>query len=149
MNSAGYTLMGYSLAPGSGGVTGTLAGFQPVNVNGVALLATPSTSGTFTANLDSNAAILTGAPSTTNYTDKSSVVAYDDLGNPVTLDSTYQSTLLNTATTALSNATGVNLDNEMSQMLDLENSYSATAKLISTIDTMFSTLLTDFQALPA
>jgi len=57
--------------------------------------------------------------------------------------------LLNTATTALSNATGVNLDNEMSQMLDLENSYSATAKLISTIDTMFSTLLTDFQALPA
>lgn len=44
VNPAGYTLMGYSLAPGSGGVTGTLAGLQPVNVNGVALLATPSTS---------------------------------------------------------------------------------------------------------
>ena len=67
----------------------------------------------------------------------------------VSTQSTYQSTLLNTATTALSNATGVNIDNEMSQMLDLENSYSATAKLISTIDTMFSTLLTDFQGLPA
>ncbi len=62
--------------------------------------------------------------------------------------STYQSTLVSTATTALSNATGVNLDNQMSQMLDLENSYSATAKLISTIDSMFNTLLTDFQSMP-
>ena len=78
--------MGYSLAPGSAGVTGTLSGLQPVNANGVVLLATPSTAGTFTANLDSNAATLTGAPSFTNYTSKSSVVAFDDLGNAVTLD---------------------------------------------------------------
>jgi flagellar hook-associated protein 1 FlgK len=63
--------------------------------------------------------------------------------------STYQSTLLNTATTALSNATGVNLNNEMSKMLDLENSYSATAKLLSTIDGLFGTLLTDLGNLPA
>lgn len=62
--------------------------------------------------------------------------------------STYQSTLLNTATTALSNATGVNINDQMSKMLDLENSYSATAKLLSTIDNMFGTLLTDLQALP-
>jgi flagellar hook protein FlgE len=86
VNAAGYTLMGYSLAPGSAGFTGTLAGLQPINANGVALLATPSTSGTFTANLNSNAATLTGTPSFTNYTSKSSVVAYDNLGNPVTLD---------------------------------------------------------------
>jgi flagellar hook-associated protein 1 len=57
--------------------------------------------------------------------------------------STYQSTLLSTATTALSNATGVNLDTEMSKMLDLENSYSASAKLLTTVDGMFGTLLTD------
>jgi len=86
VNSAGYTLMGYSLAPGAPGVTGSVAALQPVNANGVALLATPSTSGTFTANLDSNASVVTGAPSFTNYTSDSSVVAYDDLGNPVTLD---------------------------------------------------------------
>lgn len=55
-------------------------------------------------------------------------------------ESTYQSTLLSNSTTALSNATGVNLDNEMSQMLDLENSYSATAKLLNTINNMFSAL---------
>jgi len=63
--------------------------------------------------------------------------------------SSYQSTLLSTATTALSNATGVNLDTEMSKMLDLENSYSATAKLLSTIDGMFGTLLTALGNLPA
>jgi flagellar hook-associated protein 1 len=63
--------------------------------------------------------------------------------------SSYQSTLLSTATTAFSNATGVNLDTEMSKMLDLENSYSATARLLSTIDGMFGTLLTDLGSLPA
>ncbi len=68
VNSAGYTLMGYSLAPGAGGVTDSLSGLVPVNINGAALVATPSTSGTFTANLNSNAATLTGAPSATNYT---------------------------------------------------------------------------------
>jgi flagellar hook-associated protein 1 len=57
--------------------------------------------------------------------------------------SSYQSTLLSTATTALSNATGVNLDTEMSKMLDLENSYSASAKLLTTVNGMFGTLLTD------
>jgi flagellar hook protein FlgE len=86
VNSAGYTLMGYSLAPGSAGVTNTTSGLTPVNIDGAALVATPSTAGTFTANLDSNSPTLTGTPSTTNYTSQSSVVAYDDLGNPVTLD---------------------------------------------------------------
>lgn len=57
-------------------------------------------------------------------------------------ESTYQSTLLSNSTTALSNSTGVNLDSEMSQMLDLENSYSASAKLLSTINTMFADLTT-------
>jgi flagellar hook-associated protein 1 len=63
--------------------------------------------------------------------------------------STYQSTLLSTAQTALSNATGVNLDDQMSQMLDLENAYSATAKLLTTIDGMFGSLLDDLGDLPA
>ncbi len=45
------------------------------------------------------------------------------------------------ATAALSNATGVNLDAELNHMLSLENSYGATAKLLSTVQTMFSTLM--------
>ncbi|MGA7657622.1 MAG: flagellar hook protein FlgE [Methylocella sp.] len=96
VNSAGYTLMGYSLAPGAGGVTDSLSGLVPVNINGAALVATPSTSGTFTANLNSNAATLTGAPSATNYTSQSSLVAYDDLGNPVTLNTDFSKTGANT-----------------------------------------------------
>ncbi len=54
---------------------------------------------------------------------------------------TYQSTLLSQSSQALSNATGVNIDSQMSQMLNLENSYQASAKLISTINTMFGALL--------
>ena len=54
---------------------------------------------------------------------------------------TYQSTLQSQASQALSNATGVNIDSQMSQMLSLENSYQASAKLISTINTMFGALL--------
>jgi flagellar hook protein FlgE len=86
VNSAGYTLMGYNIGPGGAGVTNTVSGLLPVNINGAALVATPSTAGTFTANLNSNAAVLAGLPSTTNYTSKSSLVAYDDLGNAVNLD---------------------------------------------------------------
>jgi flagellar hook-associated protein 1 len=56
-------------------------------------------------------------------------------------DATYQSTLLTQSSQALSNATGVNIDDQMSKMLDLENSYQASAKLISTINTMFGALL--------
>ncbi|MCI0598666.1 MAG: flagellar hook-basal body complex protein, partial [Beijerinckiaceae bacterium] len=86
VNAAGFTLMGYSRAAGASGFTGSLAGLVPVNVNGTALVATPSTQGTFTANVDSNAATVTGTPSATNYTSKSSIIAYDNLGNAVTLD---------------------------------------------------------------
>lgn len=53
----------------------------------------------------------------------------------------YQNTLLDTATSALSNATGVNLDQEMSKMLALEQSYGASAKLITTINSMVGDLL--------
>jgi flagellar hook-associated protein 1 len=46
------------------------------------------------------------------------------------------------ASQALSNATGVNLDAETSQMLSLENSYQTSAKLLSTVNNMFASLLT-------
>jgi len=53
----------------------------------------------------------------------------------------YQTTLLGHASEALSNATGVNRDDETAFMLQLEKSYSASAKLISVIDDMLRTLL--------
>ena len=42
---------------------------------------------------------------------------------------------------ALGNATGVNIDDEMSRMLDIERSYQASAKLLTTANSMFTTLL--------
>lgn len=53
----------------------------------------------------------------------------------------YQNTVVSQSTTALSNVTGVNLDDQMSALLDLEHSYQASAKLMSTIDSMFNALL--------
>ncbi len=55
--------------------------------------------------------------------------------------STYQNALVTQATSALSNATGVNLDAEMTNMLSLENTYKSTAKLLTTVNDMFSALL--------
>jgi flagellar hook-associated protein 1 FlgK len=42
---------------------------------------------------------------------------------------------------ALSNATGVNVDTEMSLLLDLEHTYAASARLISAVDDMLNSLL--------
>ena len=53
----------------------------------------------------------------------------------------YQTTLLGHASEALSNATDVNMDDETALMLQLEKSYSASAKLLSVIDQMLKTLL--------
>ncbi|MCG7392029.1 flagellar hook-associated protein FlgK [Microvirga sp. ACRRW] len=53
----------------------------------------------------------------------------------------YQTTLLAQASEALSNATDVNMDDETALMLQLEKSYSASAKLISVINQMLQTLL--------
>ncbi|MGO9742457.1 MAG: flagellar hook-associated protein FlgK [Roseiarcus sp.] len=53
----------------------------------------------------------------------------------------YQSSVVSQAQSALSNATGVNLDTEMTNMLNIENSYTSTAKLLTTVNNMFSALL--------
>jgi flagellar hook-associated protein 1 len=55
--------------------------------------------------------------------------------------SAYQSALSTQAASALSNATGVNLDAEMTNMLNLENSYASSAKLLTAVNSMFSALL--------
>jgi flagellar hook-associated protein 1 FlgK len=42
---------------------------------------------------------------------------------------------------ALSNATGVNMDEEMSQLLDLEHAYQASAQLMKTVNDMLNSLM--------
>ncbi|MFE1602413.1 flagellar hook-associated protein FlgK [Methylobacterium sp. ID0610] len=52
-----------------------------------------------------------------------------------------QTTLLGRASDALSNATGVNTDDETALTLQLEKSYTASAKLLSLINEMLTTLM--------
>jgi len=92
VNTGGYTLLGYPISTsGTGGVVNGTAGLKPINVSGMNLRATPSTSGSFLVNLPTNATAVSGDTPADNkadstYTDKSSVVAYDNAGNQVTLD---------------------------------------------------------------
>jgi flagellar hook protein FlgE len=82
VNAAGFTLLGYSAASGTPSVTANgFAGLVPVNVKQNDITATPSTAGTFAANLPSGAAV--------GGTFKTSLVAYDNLGNKKLLDITF------------------------------------------------------------
>lgn len=52
-----------------------------------------------------------------------------------------QASVRTRASDALQKVTGVSIDEEMSQLLQLERSYQASSKLISTVDQMFASLL--------
>ncbi|HEY0331526.1 MAG TPA: flagellar hook protein FlgE [Rhodopseudomonas sp.] len=93
-NAAGYYLMGYNLKNGPPNVVANgLTGLEVVNIGQTALEGNPSTQATASANLDANAAITTGAP---NYTSKTSLITYDNIGNKVTLDIYAYKTAANT-----------------------------------------------------
>jgi flagellar hook-associated protein 1 FlgK len=52
-----------------------------------------------------------------------------------------QATVMARASDALQKVTGVSIDDEMAELLQLERSYQASSKLISTVDQMFASLL--------
>jgi flagellar hook protein FlgE len=85
VNAAGFYLMGYDVRNGPPNVVANgLTGLDVVNIAQTALQGNPSTRATLeSANLDANAAITAGPP---NYTSKTSIVTYDNIGNKVTLD---------------------------------------------------------------
>ncbi len=108
VNAAGFTLLGFSTESGATSADG-LGGLTPVNVVTNGLTAAPSTEATFSANLDSTAAIATGNLPSTNiapatYTSKSSLVTYDNLGTETTLDLYFTKTATNTWEMAVYNA---------------------------------------------
>jgi len=79
INAGGYKLMGYNLANGTPTpVANSLAGLEVVNISAMGLEANATTSGSFAANLDSNA-----ADGTVKH---SSLSVYDSLGNEVLLN---------------------------------------------------------------
>ena len=93
VNASGYTLMGYPISSNSSQpVSYSLNQLQPVQIS-ISGLSPPaaSTSGTLTGNIDSAASVNSGTLPSANsasstYTSMTPVTAYDDLGNPVTLN---------------------------------------------------------------
>lgn len=104
VNAGGYYLLGYPLTAGQTptvSANGT-TGLQVVNVSSISLEATPSTNGTFNANLPEDAAtVAAGVLPSTNavgaqYSAKTSLVVVDNIGREVTLDVYYAKTGANT-----------------------------------------------------
>jgi len=52
----------------------------------------------------------------------------------------YKNTVLQNSESALSSKTGVNLDDQMMRLLDVERSFQASSKLITTSDSMYNSL---------
>ena len=80
-----------------------------------------------------NGSLIDFASSSTSWIENQRKTANDN--------STYQNTLLDRSNSALSNVSGVNMDDEMSLMLQVERTYSASSKIISTVDQMLQSLL--------
>lgn len=112
INAAGFYLLGYSFAAGPPATTANgFGGLERVSIAQQGLIATPSTQGTFTANLPAGADIASGPLPSTNdpnavATQKSSLVVYDNLGNEVMLDIHYTKTAANTWEVAVFNQAG-------------------------------------------
>ena len=99
VNAAGYTLLGYDYESGvPAPVVNGFDGLVPVNISSGSLASNASTLGIFSANLDASKAIVAAGdlPSdnigTSEYSHKSSLVAYDNLGGEVLLDFYYTKT---------------------------------------------------------
>ena len=65
--------------------------------------------------------------------------------NQASTAASYSAAVQSSATAALSNATGINLDSELSNMLALEQSYQASAKLLTTVNTLYASLFAAIQ----
>jgi flagellar hook-associated protein 1 FlgK len=65
----------------------------------------------------------------------------EDVRQKANLDADYRTTLADRTRDALSRATGVNLDEEMTTLLDVERAYQTSTKILSVIDSMFQSLL--------
>lgn len=81
-------------------------------------------------------------PNTTLSRFASSSVSWLEAGRQqVSQEASFRDTMLERTRESLSNVTGVNLDEELALMMELERSYGASARIISTVDNMLQSLL--------
>lgn len=92
VNTAGWRLMGYEDSkPGQTPAANAPIGLAPINVNTAGLQAIASSSGTLTVNMPSTAEVNPGPVASSNVANakfdvKTSLIAFGNLGNQVTLD---------------------------------------------------------------
>jgi flagellar hook-associated protein 1 len=126
IRDGGFNGPGYkSNTTGNSGYTALLDGF--VTSLGVDMAFDPATG------LDGTSSILDFSASSIGW--------LEELRSNASTANDNKTALLSRTQDALSNVTGVSLDEELSQLLDLEQSYKASAKLVSTVDAMMTSLL--------
>jgi flagellar hook-associated protein 1 FlgK len=131
---------------------GTVTLLRDGNISGGSTTANPTGDAAFSGNLTQMVAALNvtqafdgstgGVSSGSLATYASSSVSWiENSYQTATNAASYQTSLVTTATSALSNSTGVNLDDQMSQMLDIEHAYQASAQLMNTVSKMYTSLI--------
>jgi flagellar hook-associated protein 1 FlgK len=135
--------------PAEGGVIERL---RDGGINGAAYVANASGVASFPGRIEAMAAALAG---TRSFAAAGGLSAEASVGDYATSSAgwleaarktaaaslSYQETLFSRAQDALSNAVGVNLDDEYAIQLQLERSYAASAKLVGVVSQLFDTLL--------
>ncbi|KTS32370.1 flagellar hook protein FlgK [Methylobacterium indicum] len=130
---------------------GTVTLLRDGGMNGSAYRANPSTDASYSGRLRALTGGLSAArsfdpgPSLRETTTLAGFAA-DSAGwleasrKAASTDADYQKTLLGRATEALSNVAGVNGDDETAQILQLQRSYTASAKILTMVDDLLKTL---------
>ena len=144
INTAGYELMGFKLNDNVTDTSSdTAANLIPVNVSSDETASTASTTGSMTFNVDSSATAVTGDTPSSNasdatYTSKTSLTAYDNLGDAVTVDVYLTKTSDNTweATTynAADAASGGGFPYSSSALSSQTLTYNGTTGALSAVD---------------
>ncbi len=123
-----------------GGISGAAYNYNPTGNSGFADRLTQLFEGLNAPRSFDPSAQTEVTTSLTNFS-SSSVSWFESTRARAVDDAGYQMALLARSSESLSRATGVDLDTELAKMMEIERSYEASARLLSTIDNMFSTLL--------
>jgi flagellar hook-associated protein 1 FlgK len=92
-----------------------------------------------------NTPVLDGGTTSVSQAGQQLVTNFGVTANQATNNLSAQTVVNNDATTALSNADGVNLDEEAANMVQYEQAYQASAQVIKTASDVFNSLLTAVQ----
>ncbi len=151
-----YVMQAINDAASAAGVTGVSAqivgnGTSQLQItSGGGTLSFSNVTGTVLSALGISSASPTGnlGAATTTFGGFASNLISDIAGRAATAKSvsTEKSTTLSALQTTFSNQSGVNVDQQTAQLTQLQNLYAASARVITTVNQMFSALLTAVQA---